>query len=150
MQTIRALWKKYQEVLRYLFFGVLTTLLNIVLYGLFQRQFGYEAANGWANVLNNAICILFAYVTNRLWVFASKTHGREAWAEFGKFVTCRLGTMVVDTCIMVVGGNMIGPALIPLQWRNLWGIGVKVGANVVVVVLNYVFSKLLIFKKKSN
>lgn len=147
METIRKLWKKYGEVLRYLFFGVLTTLLNIVLYSVFQMLFGYEAANGWANILNNVICILFAYGTNRLWVFASKTHGKEAWQEFGKFVTCRLGTLVIDTMIMVVGGNWIGPMLVSAQWLKLWGTGVKVISNVVVVVLNYIFSKLLIFKK---
>lgn len=147
METIRNLWKKYGEVLRYLFFGGLTTLLNIVLYSLFQMLFGYEAANGWANILNNAICILVAYGTNRLWVFASKTHGKEALQEFGKFVTCRLGTLVIDTLIMFVGGNWIGPMLVSPQWLKLWGTGVKVVSNVVVVILNYIFSKLLIFKK---
>ena len=51
---------KHREVLAYLVFGVLTTLLNIVLYALFSRLFGYEAANSWGNVLDNVICILFA------------------------------------------------------------------------------------------
>ena len=55
---------KHREVLAYLVFGVLTTLLNIVLYALFSRLFGYEAANSWGNVLDNVICVLFAYVTN--------------------------------------------------------------------------------------
>ncbi len=147
MQAIRNLWKKYEEVIRYLFFGVLTTALNIVLYALFQWQFGYSAANGWANVLNNVICILFAYATNRMWVFASKTHGKQAWQEFCKFVTCRLGTLVIDACIMYVGGNIIGPMVVATQWLGLWGTAVKIVSNVVVVVLNYVFSKLIIFKK---
>ena len=147
MEKLRALWPKYKEVVSYLFFGVLATLLNLVLYALFQQMFGYEAANGWANVLNNVLCILFAYGTNRTWVFASKSHGRAAWQEFGKFVTCRLGTLVIDVCIMYVGGNWIGPMLVPAQWLKLWGGCVKIGSNVVVVVLNYVFSKLLIFKK---
>ena len=77
---------KHREVLAYLVFGVLTTLLNIVLYALFSRLFGYEAANSWGNVLDNVICILFAYVTNRAFVFASRTQGREALKEFGAFV----------------------------------------------------------------
>lgn len=148
LQKLIALWKKHAEVLNYLFFGVLATALNIVLYALFQLIFGYEAANGWANILNNCICILFAYWTNRTWVFASKTHGKQAWQEFGKFVSCRIGTMIIDTVIMFVGGNVIGPALVPEQWLGLWGTAVKIGANVVVVVLNYIFSKLIIFKKK--
>jgi putative flippase GtrA len=146
---IRKMWKKYAEIINYLIFGVLATLLNIVLYAVFQAAFGYEAANSWGNVLDNIICILFAYWTNRTWVFVSKTHGKEAWTEFGKFVTCRLGTMVIDTIIVLVGGNVIGPALIAAQYLKLWGTGVKVFSNVVVIVLNYVFSKLIIFKKKS-
>ena len=200
--------KKHWEVLSYLIFGVLCTLLNIVLYALFNKLFGYEAANSWGNVLDNIICILFAYVTNRAFVFRSKTVGREAMAEFGKFVTCRLGTMLLDTAIMLVLGNMLaaqGAALmdnlmqgvlsVVSHWfgpntaiqiaasyagtpvgvtdgsaaiaviggadgptaifvtslynaQALWGLAVKVFSNVLVIVLNYVFSKLIIFKKR--
>ena len=63
-------------------------------------------------------------------------------------MACRLGTLVVDAAIMFVGGNLVGPALVPAAYLGLWGVGVKVLSNVIVVVLNYVFSKLLIFKKK--
>ena len=74
---MRAWLKKHREVLAYLVFGVLTTLLNILLYAVFSDLFGYKAANSWGNVLDNILCILFAYATNRAFVFASKTHGRE-------------------------------------------------------------------------
>lgn len=187
--------KKHWEVLSYLIFGVLTTLLNIVLYALFSRLFGYTAANSWGNVLDNALCILFAYCTNRAFVFRSKTTGKAMAKEFGTFVTCRLGTMVLDAVIMIVGGNLLaaqgaalmeslfgsfltvsgsytgaaasaaasaagvaiiggadGPTAIFVTTRitaqEIWGLCVKVFSNVVVVVLNYVFSKLIIFKKK--
>lgn len=106
---------KHREVLAYLVFGVLTTLLNIVLYALFSRLFGYTAANSWGNVLDNGICILFAYVTNRAFVFASRTQGREALKEFGAFVTCRLGTLGLDAAIMMIFGNLLaaqGAALV--------------------------------------
>ena len=98
---------KHREVLAYLVFGVLTTLLNIVLYALFSRLFGYEAANSWGNVLDNILCILFAYATNRAFVFRSKTTGKAMTKEFGTFVTCRLGTMLLDTAIMLVLGNLL-------------------------------------------
>ena len=88
------IFKKHWEVISYLIFGVLTTLLNILLYALFNRLFGYTAANSWGNVLDNILCILFAYATNRAFVFNSKTRGRAMAKEFGAFVTCRLGTMV--------------------------------------------------------
>ena len=187
--------KKHWEVLSYLIFGVLTTLLNILLYALFSRLFGYTAANSWGNVLDNALCILFAYCTNRAFVFRSRTTGKAMAKEFGTFVTCRLGTMVLDAAIMIVGGNLLaaqgaalmesllggfltvsgsytgaaasaaasvagvaiiggadGPTAVFVTTRitaqEIWGLCVKVFSNVVVVVLNYVFSKLIIFKKK--
>ena len=182
-------------MLSYLIFGVLTTLLNIVLYALFSQLFGYTAANSWGNVLDNALCILFAYCTNRAFVFRSKTTGKAMAKEFGTFVTCRLGTMVLDAAIMIVGGNLLaaqgvalmeslfgsfltvsgsytgaaasaaasaagvaiiggadGPTAIfvttLITAQELWGLCVKVFSNVVVVVLNYVFSKLIIFKNR--
>ena len=188
-------FKKHWEVLSYLIFGVLTTLLNIVLYALFSRLFGYTVANSWGNVLDNALCILFAYCTNRAFVFRSKTTGKAMAKEFGTFVTCRLGTMVLDAAIMIVGGNLLaaqgaalmeslfgsfltvsgsytgaaasaaasvagvaiiggadGPTAICVTTlitaQELWGLCVKVFSNVVVVVLNYVFSKLIIFKNR--
>ena len=101
------IFKKHWEVISYLIFGVLTTLLNIVLYALFNRLFGYTAANSWGNVLDNVLCILFAYTTNRAFVFNSKTRGRAMAKEFGAFVTCRLGTMLLDTAIMLVLGNLL-------------------------------------------
>ena len=198
-------FKKHWEVLSYLIFGVLTTLLNIVLYALFNKMFGYTAANSWGNVLDNILCILFAYATNRAFVFRSRTQGREMAKEFGAFVTCRLGTLVLDAVIMMVGGNLLaaqGTALMEnlmsgvlgvlARWfspdtlvygvqalsaasavdgsaavaiiggadgptaifvsgysaQTLWGLCVKVFSNVLVIVLNYVFSKRIIFKKK--
>ncbi len=182
-------------MLSYLIFGVLTTLLNIVLYALFNKLFGYTAANSWGNVLDNALCILFAYCTNRAFVFRSKTTGKAMAKEFGTFVTCRLGTMVLDAVIMIVGGNLLaaqgaalmeslfgsfltvsgsytgaaasaaasaagvaiiggadGPTAVFVTARitaqEIWGLCVKVFSNVVVVVLNYVFSKLIIFKNR--
>ena len=188
-------FKKHWEVLSYLIFGVLTTLLNILLYALFSQLFGYTAANSWGNVLDNALCILFAYCTNRAFVFRSRTTGKAMAKEFGTFVTCRLGTMVLDAVIMIVGGNLLaaqgaalmeslfggfltvsgsytgaaasaaasaagvaiiggadGPTAVFVTTRitaqELWGLCVKVFSNVVVVVLNYVFSKLIIFKNR--
>ena len=117
-------FKKHWEVLSYLIFGVLTTLLNIVLYALFSRLFGYTAANSWGNVLDNALCILFAYCTNRAFVFRSKTTGKAMTKEFGTFVTCRLGTMVLDAAIMIVGGNLLaaqGAALVDTAMQGLLG-----------------------------
>ena len=113
--------KKHWEVLSYLIFGVLTTLLNILLYALFNRLFGYTAANSWGNVLDNILCILFAYATNRAFVFRSKTRGREQAKEFTAFVSCRLGTMLLDTVIMLVLGSLSALGYGPLAGVTVFG-----------------------------
>ena len=160
-KKILAAARAHGEALRYLVFGVLTTLLNMVLYGLFQALFGYAAANSWGNVLDNFLCILFAYGTNRRFVFASRTRGRAAAVVFVRVVACRLGTMVLEAVVMLVGGNWLaapGQGLVLLvlgRWLDagaaltLWGLGVKAFSNVLVIVLNYLFSKLLIFQKRA-
>ncbi len=157
MRKILDALRAHGEALRYLFFGVLTTLLNMLLYGLFQALFGYQAANSWGNVLDNILCILFAYATNRRFVFASRTRGRAAVRECTRFVACRLGTTALDVAVVAAAGNWLAPqgqALVLAvlgRWLDgaaalaLWGLGVKAFSNLLVIVLNYLFSKLLIF-----
>ena len=111
MEKLKAFIKKYYEGLAYLFFGGLATLLNLVLFAVFQAVLGTGFATGIGNVLDNIICILFAYWTNRTFVFRSKTQGKAMAREFGAFVTCRLGTMLLDTAIMLVLGNLLENAL---------------------------------------
>ena len=93
----KALLLKYREGIAYLFFGGLATLLNIVLAMVF-RFLGLPTTVN--TVLDNILCILFAYVTNRLWVFCSSAKGMAAVREFVSFVTCRLGTLVLDLSLI--------------------------------------------------
>ena len=144
-ERLKQLWAKYYEQLTFLIFGGLATLLNIVLAMVF-RSFGMPTTLN--TVLDNVICILFAYTTNRLWVFKSRSRGADALREFGSFIACRLGTMVMDVAVMWLGADVIGPALLPAAWLGLWFLGVKVFSNVLVIVFNYVFSKKIIFIKK--
>ena len=145
MDRIRSLWARYREVLVYLIFGGLTTLVNIVVYWILAH---IGLATAWANGIALAVSILFAYVTNRTFVFASRARGIEAWREFGKFIACRIGTGVLDQAIMILGVDVLGPMVVSAAGLELWGLGVKVFSNVIVIVLNYVFSKVIIFRKK--
>ena len=90
MQKLKNFIKKYYEGLAYLFFGGLATLLNLVVFAAFQAAFGTAFAAGIGNVLDNIICILFAYWTNRTFVFKSTNTGKAVLAEFGQFVSCRI------------------------------------------------------------
>ena len=149
MQKLKDFIKKYYEGLAYLFFGGLATLLNLVVFAAFQAAFGTVFAAGIGNVLDNIICILFAYWTNRTFVFKSTNTGKAVLAEFGQFVSCRIATMVMDQVIIWRGISVLGP-VVSFSSANpqLWAMGVKLFSQIIVIVSNYVFSKLLIFKKK--
>ena len=139
------IWKKHREVLSYLIFGGLTTVVNV---GLFMLLTGFTAlSTGAANAIALAASILFAYITNKLWVFESRLTGWPAVVEFGKFIACRIATGFLDQFIVVLGVDWLG-AMLGLNENALWLGGVKIFANVLVIIANYVFSKLLIFRKK--
>lgn len=128
-------WGKYREQMLYLFFGGVTTLVNIAAYALLARA---GMSTGAANAVAWVLAVLVAYATNRVWVFRSGSRGAAAVKEFLSFIACRVGTGVMDEVIMIVGVDRL----------HLWGLGVKVFSNVLVIVMNYVFSKLFIFRKK--
>ena len=149
MQKLKDIIQKYYEGLAYLFFGGVATLLNLVVFAGFQAAFGTDFAAGIGNILDNCICILFAYWTNRTFVFKSANKGKAALAEFGQFVSCRIATMVMDQLIIWLGVSVLGPAVrFAAADPKLWAMGVKLFSQVVVILSNYVFSKLFIFKKK--
>ncbi|HAT4374470.1 GtrA family protein [Clostridioides difficile] len=129
--------KKHRETILYLFFGAFTTLVNIVSYLFFTRVilFNFMVANALAWIL----AVLFAYVTNKFFVFESKRiEIKFLFKEFLSFVSFRLLSGVVEMLIMYV--------MIDLLFVN--DVIVKVFTNIVVIVLNYLFSKMIIFKEK--
>ena len=136
METIRRLWKKYREVLLYLIFGGLTTLVNIVAY--FVADSVLHMATVPATAVAQVLAVLFAYVTNKKYVFKSETHGaKELLREMGSFFACRAVSFVLDIGIMWLTVDNLG-------WPNML---MKIISNVIIIVVNYVASKLLIFNK---
>lgn len=137
LATISHLIKRYKEPIAYIVFGVLTTVVNIVVYYLTADII--EIHYLISNVIAWIASVLFAFVTNKLWVFESKSwHGKIVLVEMGNFFLARVATGILDMVFMwllvdvVVIEEMIA----------------KVGVNVLVIVLNYVASKLWIFRKK--
>lgn len=132
------IFKRHKETILYLFFGAFTTLVNIVSYLFFTRviSFNFMVANALAWIL----AVLFAYVTNKFFVFESKkVEIRFLFKEFLSFVGFRLLSGIIEMVIMYV--------MIDLLFVN--DIIVKVFTNVVVIVLNYLFSKNIIFKNQN-
>ena len=133
---IRKYWDKYKDVILYLIFGGLTTVVNIAVYWICVHVLGTGVMFG--TVAAWALAVLFAYLTNRTMVFHSSAAGAQAvLKEIVSFFGCRLGTGVVDWVIMFVFVTV-------LRFNDMI---VKIAANIIVIVLNYVLSKFVIFKK---
>ncbi len=134
----------------YLIFGVLTTVVSWGSYALFEILFGTFISgsivlSAVANVLSWIVAVLFAYITNKLWVFKSKSFkGNVMMKELAAFVGSRLATGVLEwvgvPLLMVIGLDQ------PIF--GIEGMLAKVIVSVVVVILNYILSKLFVFKNK--
>ncbi|MBQ4102077.1 MAG: GtrA family protein [Oscillospiraceae bacterium] len=147
-----------REVVLYLVFGVLTTALNIFVQYAISFAFSMDdVGKVWiANPIAWVAGVVFAYVTNRIFVFQSKKQGGELWLEAGEFVAARLVTLLFDQLVMwLLVGNVwfldrIVASILNLGVEEANNLDAKIIANVLVVILNYVFSKLFIFKKKQD
>ena len=142
MEKLCFLFKKYKEIIMYLIFGVLTTLVSLVCYSLFVELFRFSITV--SSVFSWIIAVSFAFVTNKLWVFQSKSWaGNVVFPELGKFLSSRVATgifeMVAVPALVAIGLN-----------QTIFGIDgmvSKVVVSVAVIVLNYILSKLFVFKK---
>lgn len=121
-----------KELILYVFFGVLTTVVNIVVYFFFENVLGVNYLI--SNIFAWFFSVLFAYITNRIWVFESKNS--NILKEMSLFFGGRIFSGAVDTALMYLFIDilMIGDFIS------------KIIIQVIVVILNYVFSKLIVFK----
>ena len=139
MLSIRKILEKYRDIISYLFFGALTTLVNFLVYFPLYNWLHLTAT------LSNAIAwifaVAFAYLTNKTFVFKSHDWSKKTvLPELTKFVGCRIGSGFLETAIIWLTVDM-------LLWN---GNIVKVIVSVLVVLLNYVGSKCLVFVKKDR
>lgn len=102
---------------------------------------------GIGNILDTVICILFQYFTNRIWVFESKNKGKEAIREFIQFIFARMVAAIIDQIFVVVGVDFFVAKYISHLQQGMFSIGIKIISNIVVIILNYIFSKVFVFKK---
>ena len=136
---IKKQFQKYRDVILYLFFGGCTTVLNIAVYYLCYNIAGIP--NVPSTCIAWILSVLFAYLTNRKWVFHSEAAGQtEILKEIIRFFAARLATGIFDWVFMYVPVDR-------LAWPD---VAMKVIANIVVIVGNYVLSKVLVFKKKKE
>ena len=130
---------KYKSQLLYLFFGGCTTLVNVAVYGLCAHAASLSTT--LSTVIAWALSVLFAYLTNRTWVFESRAGAAgEILREMGSFFLGRAATGALDMVVMYVCVDRLGLPDMP----------VKLLSNVVVIILNYAVSKLFVFAKKEG
>lgn len=135
MKKVIDLYKKYEEIINYLIVGGMTTLVSISIYALFTKCFHINYMI--ANVISWIISVLFAYVTNRIFVFKSKSE--NIVLEIYQFFKYRIFSFLIEIFLMYVFVELI----------NIDDMISKVIVQIIVIVLNYVFSKLFVFKKES-
>ena len=139
IKTIKELFNKYREIIMYLIFGVLTTVVSLAVYYILvytilnpNNPFELQVAN----IISWIAGVTFAYFTNRSMVFQSKN--KNKLKEAGSFVLARVVTLIMDMLIMFVGVTL-------LRGNDKL---LKLISQVIVIVSNYVFSKLFVFKKQ--
>ncbi|WHO86019.1 GtrA family protein [Limosilactobacillus oris] len=136
---IKQLWEKYKHIIAYLFWGVVTTVINLAVFQILSSgiHWNYQLAN----VIAWFVSVLVAYFTNKVWVFGSHyTTVSDFLVEMLRFFFYRALTLVIDIVITFIGISVLG-------FKDPIGqFIVKVIDNVIVIIANYVFSKWLIFK----
>ena len=133
---IKKLLEKYRSEIIYLIFGVLTTLVNYIVY---IPCLHYLHSASVSNSIAWVFAVIFAYLTNKPFVFRSHDwSAKVVFPELAKFISCRLASGVLETAILFVTVDC-------LHWNgNIW----KLITQILVVIFNYVGSKLLVFRKK--
>lgn len=135
MNKIWELYKKYKEQINYIVVGGMTTLVNFVIYAI-DMYFGMDMMINL--VVSWVVAVIFAYVTNRIIVFESKEN--NILHEFTKFVSSRIASLLIEMLLMKICVDFIG----------IKEYLAKVGVAIVVVIVNYVLSKLWVFSKNND
>ena len=122
-----------REILLYVFFGAITTLINTVAY--WMLYYVADVSNTISNIISWILAVVFAYITNKIWVF--EKGNKSTLKEATEFFASRISTGVLDIIIMYVAVEVL----------YLEGGIIKIISNVIVIILNYLLSKLFVFRK---
>ncbi len=136
VSKIKTLYKKYESIIAYLFFGACSMVANIIAYAICAKVFNLSTVI--STIIAWIVAVAIAYITNRLWVFKSKnTKHKEIIREILSFLAARILTGLLDIAIMYIFVDL-------LHWSD---IVMKIISNIIVIVLNYIASKMFIFVK---
>lgn len=151
MNKFEALLKKHREIIVYFIFGVLTTAVNLITFYILEALFGTADSYLYNNLIAWVVGVVFAYITNKLIVFESKSWKLKlVLREASEFVGARVFSLAVEEAglwllIDLLKWGSFSESLFGFQITG--GLIAKVILAVIVVILNYIFSKFIIFKK---
>lgn len=136
MKWLQSLLSKHKAALTYLFFGVLTSLVDFLVFIPLHKLLGISATV--SNTVAWIAAVLFAFFTNKLFVFQSKNcSAKSLLREFWKFSLCRIGTFLLEEAFLFITSDVL----------SYDGLVMKLVISVVVVIINYFGSKFFVFKK---
>jgi putative flippase GtrA len=139
MEKIKTLFQKYKSLIMYAIFGGLTTLVNMAAYSLCFSVIGIS--NVPSVIIAWFLAVCFAFITNKLWVFESKSFSAEVLRhELPTFFGARIATGLMDVGIMYLAVDVLQGN--PTVWKLI--------SNILVIIINYIASKLLIFKRPAS
>jgi len=139
IEMIKELYKKYKEIINYLIFGGLTTLVNFISYFVFAKLLSVDEVI--SSILSWLIAVLFAYITNKLFVFESKNNEKkDIIKELISFFTCRIISGILCD---------VGTFALMVKVFHINDVFSKIVTQIMVVIVNYLFSKLIVFKRKN-
>lgn len=142
MKKIWEIYKKHREVISYLFWGGIAFVLSVALFWVFNSKLGMGEV--LANTIDWIILVVFTFFTNKLFVFRSRAGSPKAFGrEFVSFVLARLFTLLLEDVIIWVGCDKLGFN------SEIASLIVKLIAQFVVIVSNYILSKLIVFRHKA-
>ncbi len=141
MEKIKDIYLKYKEIINYLIFGVLATIISLATYYACVYTF-FNPENAVqlqiANIISWIVSVTFAYITNRKFVFESEETNKIK--EASKFVTARIVTLLLDMLVMFLGVTI-------LKFDDKF---IKIISQIVVIVSNYLLSKIIVFNRREN
>lgn len=155
MKMIKKLLTKYKELIVYVVFGAATTLVNLATFKVFNIILGKELYLV-SNVIAWFASVIFAYITNKIWVFESRSwQVKVLFKEITSFFAARVLSFAIEEAGLFVFVNLLGfdtfEFIVPIVGIKIGGHMIaKIALSVIVVILNYFFSKLFIFKKKKE
>lgn len=141
--NINTYFKKYKDIILYIIFGIATTLVNFISYTVLVKFLSQDMT--FSNLISWVVSVSFAFITNKIFVFSSRSFKTKTFfKEFVSFYSARIITGIIE----IVFPTVLFELGLDFELFGIKGFVAKAIVSVVIIILNYVFSKVFVFKNK--